>query len=127
MPDESTTDNASLLQEAADLFNAAEYMQAHEVLDELWESTSGPSADFYKGLIQASIAMHHYKLDNVAGARKLYSGHRKYLAPYLPAHLGLNVEQFLSSMQSTLGAALRAAPGEEERYNAEGRPRMELE
>ena len=45
------------LREATRLFNAGEYHAAHEVLDELWEATQGPDADFFKGLLQASVAI----------------------------------------------------------------------
>ena len=45
---------------AIELFNEGRYLASHELFDELWEATEGPDADFYKGLIQAAIALHHY-------------------------------------------------------------------
>jgi predicted metal-dependent hydrolase len=95
------------LAEALRLFDAGEYLESHEVLDELWEATSGPDSDFYKGLIQAAIAMHHFQLGNLDGARKLYRGHRRYLAPYLPAHLGVDLELVLAELQRVLTPVLR--------------------
>ncbi|MEM7311112.1 MAG: DUF309 domain-containing protein [Planctomycetota bacterium] len=111
---------------AADLFNRERYLAAHEVLDDLWEATEGVSADFYKGLIQASICLHHYQEGNVDGARKLYSGHRRCLAGYLPAHGGVDVEGFLASMQRSLMPLLRARPGEEPPFAECERPRIEF-
>ena len=118
---------AELLTEVARLFDAGEYHAAHEVLDELWEGTQGPDADFYKGLLQASIAMHHFARGNLDGARKLYSGHRRYLAPYLPAHLGVDVARFLEEMQRVLRPVLRARPGEDVAFDPERRPRLVLD
>lgn len=116
--------DAARLDEAVLLFDAGSYHAAHEVLDELWEETSGPDADFYKGLIQACIALHHFAGGNLDGARKLYSGHRRYLAPYLPAHRGLDVARFLEAMQAALRPVLRARAGEDVPFDPARRPRL---
>jgi predicted metal-dependent hydrolase len=109
---------------AAEVFNAGEYHAAHEVLDELWETSPRADSDFVKGLIQACIALHHYRADNFDGAKKLYSGHRQYLAAFLPAHRGLDVAAFLGAMQRTLQPVVRAGAGREPRFDFERRPRM---
>ena len=117
------------LEAAAVLFNRGEYYAAHEALDGLWEATTGPDSDFLKGLIQACVAMHHYADGNVDGARKLYSGHRRYLAGYLPEHRGIDVASFLASMQGTLQPVARARPGSEPPFDPddpEQRPRLEF-
>ena len=112
------------LAQAAEHFNAARYDEAHEVLDELWEETSGPDADYYKGLIQAAIALHHHQLSNFEGARRLYSGHRQYLGAYLPRHRGLDVAGFLGAMQTALLPVVRARPGSEPEFDAQLAPRL---
>lgn len=112
------------LDEALRLFEAGQYDEAHEVLDVLWEATHGEESDFYKGLIQASICLHHLSLGNVEGARKLYAGHRRYLASYLPRYRGVDVQGFLEEMQRTLRPALRAAPGAPVAFDAAARPRV---
>jgi predicted metal-dependent hydrolase len=114
------------LTRAAELFNAAEFHAAHEVLDELWDAAAPADSDFFKGLIQACIALHHYQLGNPDGARKLYSGHRQYLGPYLPAHRGVDVARFLADMQSSFGPLLRARPGSEPPYATLVLPRLEV-
>jgi predicted metal-dependent hydrolase len=112
------------LRAAARLFDAGEYHAAHERLDLLWEGTEGRDADFLKGLIQACIAMHHYSRANLDGAAKLYSGHRRYLAGYLPAHRGVDVAGFLAEMQRVLQPVVRARPGEAPAYDPAQRPRL---
>ena len=115
---------ADPLERALTLFDEGEYHAAHEVLDGLWEATHGPDADFLKGLIQASIAMHHYRGGNLEGARKLYSGHRRYLGPYLPDHRGLDLSHFLSEMQRCLRGVVRPLPGADPEYDHGLRPRV---
>lgn len=112
------------LERAIELFDAGEYHPAHELLDELWEASEGRDADFFKGLIQAAICLHHWQHGNPDGARKLYSGHRRYLAAYLPAHRGIDVAGLLADMQAALGPLLRAGTGEAPAFDAERRPRV---
>lgn len=114
------------LARAAELFDAAEYHAAHEVLDALWEQVGPAEQDFFKGLIQACIALHHYQLGNANGARKLYSGHRRYLGRYLPTHRGVDVAALLADMQAFLDPLLRARPGEEPSFERERAPRLRL-
>lgn len=116
--------DAQRLRAALELFDAGHYHEAHEVLDELWEATSGPDADFYKGLIQAAICLHHWTEGNLEGARKLYSGHRKFLAAYLPAHLGLDVAALLAEMQRALAPVLRARLDARVPFEHATRPRV---
>jgi len=71
--------------------------------------------------------MHHYARDNFEGARKLYSGHRQYLAPYLPEYRGLDVGEFLARMQRTLQPVVRARTDAEPRFDAASAPRLEFE
>ena len=102
------------------LFNDGEYHAAHEEIENCWLATESNDADFFKGLIQAAIALHHFRRDNLEGARKLYSGHRRLLGKYMPQHRGVDVEGFLTAMQVALRPALR--PDSQARYDFDARP-----
>ncbi len=115
---------ADSLDHAVRLFNAGEYLSAHEVLEELWEAGHGPDEGLYKGLIQAAIALHHFQKGNGAGVRKLYRGHRRYLAAYLPRHAGLDLAGFLEEMQRFVSPVLVAKEGAEVAFEFERRPRL---
>jgi predicted metal-dependent hydrolase len=65
-------------------FNVCEFFEAHEVWEELWKNYSGDLRLFYKGLIQAAVALHHFGNGNTRGARKVYGTSRGYLEPYVP-------------------------------------------
>ena len=106
----ASTSDEILMAAALQLFNDGQYLAAHEVLDELWEATSGPDADFYKGLIQASIALHPLEGGNTEGARKLETGTRRLLAPFLPTHRGLDLAGFLDGLRQTLRGTAGSPP-----------------
>ena len=82
-----------------ELFNQGKYLAAHEAFEEPWEANEAADADFFKGLIQASIALHKLSDGNVEGALQLYRGHRRFLGAYLPHHRDLDVAGFLDGMQ----------------------------
>jgi len=116
-------DPAPTFAAAVALFNSGRYLAAHELFDELWEATHGEDSDFYKGLIQAAVALHHLEQGNLDGAAKLYGGHRRHLARYLPAHRGIDLAAFLHEMQRALGR--RVEPPGAERPEAGGeRPQL---
>jgi uncharacterized protein len=81
-------------------FNACEFFEAHEVWEELWKNYSGDLRLYYKGLIQAAVALHHFGNGNIRGARKVYRSSRGYLQAYRPQCVGLDVDDFLSKFDS---------------------------
>jgi predicted metal-dependent hydrolase len=83
-------------------FNACDYYESHEVWEELWTEYRGPSRQFYQGLIQAAVALYHFGNGNIRGARKLHGSVHRYLEPYAPRHLGLDVTSFLGSFDTCL-------------------------
>ena len=76
-------------------FNKCDFFEAHEVWEELWKNYSGDLRLFYKGLIQAAVALHHFGNGNIRGARKVYHSSRNYLEQYRPVCVGLDLERFL--------------------------------
>ena len=75
------------------LFNEEDFFEAHEVWEDLWTEIIGEDKKFYQGLIQAAVALLHFGNENLGGARKVYESSRKYLEPYAPVHLGLDLNQ----------------------------------
>ena len=112
----------ALLRTGVELFNQGRYLAAHEIFEELWEATEGAESDFYKGLIQAAVALHHWQSGNLEGAARLASSHRRYLAAYLPIHAGLDLEAFLGAMQTCLRPVQRAQSGTTVAFDFERRP-----
>jgi hypothetical protein len=82
------------------LFNAEDFFESHEVLEELWGETQDERKKFYQGLIQAAVALLHFGNGNLGGAKKVYLTSRKYLEAYRPEFEGLDVARFLNDMQN---------------------------
>ena len=120
-------DAALHLREGVRLFNACEYRAAHEEFERVWLSTQGSDSDFFKGLIQACIALHHFQRGNLDGAAKLHGGHRRYLAAYLPRQHGIDVAAFLEDMQRVLRPVVRRSEHENPRFDVASRPLLKLE
>ncbi len=89
-----------------ELFNECEFFESHEAWEELWADTQGPDREFYQGLIQAAVALHHFVNGNLRGARKVFSTCCSHLQPYRPKHLGLDLEQFLAQLRECFAPLL---------------------
>ena len=89
-----------------ELFNAGEFFEAHEVWEDLWMECSSAERRFFQALIQAAVALHHFGRGNSTGATRLFHSGRRYMEPYRPAYLGLDVEQFWKTMEAHLAPAL---------------------
>ena len=79
------------------LFNAEEFFEAHDVLEELWQVYPGEDRKFYQGLIQVAVALEHRKRGNLRGARGVLSSARRNLDPYLPTYEGWEATALLES------------------------------
>ncbi len=90
-------------------FNACEFFEAHEVWEDLWKNYSGDLRLFYKGLIQAAVALHHFGNGNTRGARKVYGSSRRYLEPYGPVCCGLDVRKFLAEFDACFAGIAASA------------------
>ena len=55
-------------QRGVELFNAASWYEAHDVLEELWHETADPDRRVLQGLIQVAVAHVHLERGNTRGA-----------------------------------------------------------
>jgi predicted metal-dependent hydrolase len=90
-------------------FNASEYFDAHEVWEELWMDCPAAERRFYQSLIQAAVALHHFRRGNFPGAVRLFHSGKRYMQPYGPRHHGIEVEEFWLQMEECLAPALTNA------------------
>ncbi|MHB8899331.1 MAG: DUF309 domain-containing protein [Thermoguttaceae bacterium] len=90
---------APLFLQGIEHFNRGEYFDSHEVWEELWIDETGEDRRFYQGLIQAAVALYHLENGNPVGSRKLVDSSAAYLQRYGPRHQGLNVDDFVRSVQ----------------------------
>jgi len=77
------------------LFNAAEFFEAHEILEDVWRAGSGPEKKFLQGLIQLAVALHHHSKGNLRGARSLLARSARNLRGYPDGFHGIDLNRLL--------------------------------
>jgi hypothetical protein len=59
------------LAEGLRLYNAADFFAAHEAWESVWLTAPQPEKLFLQGLIQVTVALHHFSRDNRLGTTRL--------------------------------------------------------
>jgi predicted metal-dependent hydrolase len=78
-------------QRGLELFNAGEFFDAHEVLEDVWRAAPAEEKKFLQGLIQLAVGLHHYSRGNLAGARSLLARGNRNLSGYADRHGGIDL------------------------------------
>jgi predicted metal-dependent hydrolase len=91
-----------------DLFNRGDYFEAHEVWEDLWRDCPASERRFYQALIQAAVAVYHFHRGNFTGADRLFHSGRRYMEPYRPQYLGLDIDPFWRQVELHLAHSLTA-------------------
>ncbi len=76
-----------------ELFNKGEYFEAHEALELAWRDETGPTREFYRGILQIGVAYYHILKGNYRGAVKMFDRAKKWLAAYPSIYCGVNLNQ----------------------------------
>jgi len=76
------TDDGEPLRHGIELFNRAEFFEAHEALEDVWRvaATGTARRRHLQGLVQLAVAFHHESRGNVVGARSVLERGVKNLA-----------------------------------------------
>lgn len=61
-------------------FNRRDWYECHETVEDIWIGASGELRNFYQGIIQIAIALHHWRNGNFGGAVSLLKGGSEYLS-----------------------------------------------
>lgn len=57
--------------EGIHLFNAGQYYECHEVLEDIWRDERDPVRYLYQGILQIGVGLHHLRNGNFRGATLL--------------------------------------------------------
>jgi hypothetical protein len=63
----SQSPSGALLQAFGE-FNRGDWFECHETLEDLWVGSEGEMRDFYQGLLQIAVALHHWQGGNFKGS-----------------------------------------------------------
>lgn len=90
------------------LFNAGEYFEAHEELEDAWNADEGPARELYRGILQVGVAYLQIERGNYNGAIKMLLRVKQWLDPLPDVCRTVAVEQ-LRQDAAAVYEALRAA------------------
>jgi predicted metal-dependent hydrolase len=89
-----------------ELFNAREFYECHEVLEDVWRPLEGEERFFLQALIHFAVGFYHHEQGNREGAeRQLRKALRK-LAGYLPEFGGIDTGRLYREGQTALDTIL---------------------
>ncbi len=112
--------------EGVRLFNAGEFFEAHEAIEEVWLEIRGESRDFYRGLIQLAVAYAHYQNRNFRGCLSLLERGPRLLESYRPSYLGVDLDPLLDKVAADREYVESVAAGKAE-WDALELPRIDLD
>jgi uncharacterized protein len=92
------------------LFNDHEFFEAHEVWEDVWHMAYGIKHSFYQGMIQAAVALEHYRRGNPRGVLSLSKSYPPKFKDVPERFMGLNVRRFLEQMSGVLAPVVTANP-----------------
>jgi len=109
---------------AIDEFNRGDWFECHETVEELWVGEKGELRDFYQGVLQLAVALHHWRDGNFKGALTLLQSGGDCLSRVAPVCQGVDVAR-LAADAGKLQQALSAL-GEERMSELEQRLILKL-
>ena len=81
-------------------FNRCDWFECHETLEELWMGEHGEMRSFYQGILQISVAMHHWANGNFEGAIALLKSGADYLRNVRSVCRQIDVTGFVAAADS---------------------------
>jgi predicted metal-dependent hydrolase len=116
LPDQSNNTNGCddiplpALLHGIEQFNHHEYFECHETLEGIWIKEQRPIRTLYKGILQVGVGCYHLLRNNYRGAIiKLDSGAR-YLEPFAPRCMGVDVARLIADARALHSALIRLGP-----------------
>ena len=112
--------------EAARLFNARSYYEAHDVLEEEWAGARGPRREAFKALVKLAAGMYHLQTSGFRGAESLLSGGLAALDALPPEAVFVEIDALREPVQRCLGKIRRLNAGGGVAWEEGDVPRMTL-
>ena len=92
------------------LFNAGEYFEAHEALENAWRAEPGPIRDLYQGILQIAVTYLHIQRRNYGGAMKVSARCKLKLDKWPATCRGVDVAALGRNLTVVMEALTRLGP-----------------
>ena len=86
------------------LLGSGAYFEAHEELELAWRAAPPEERDFYQGLVHVAVAWYQAGRGRRVGCERQLEKAARRLAPYAPAHRGVDVTGLLVQVGAAQGA-----------------------
>jgi uncharacterized protein len=83
-----------------ELIRAGEFFSAHEELEDAWRAAEPAERDFLQGLVHVAVAWYQAGRGNRVGCERQLEKARRRLAPYAPAHRGVDIAALLVQLEA---------------------------
>lgn len=111
---------------AVDEFNRGDWFDCHETLEDLWAGEEWEMRDFYQGVLQVAVALHHWREGNFRGAVLLLEGGAKCLRRVRPVCQGVDSEVLAAAADRLREALILLGPERMAELDRELIPRLRL-
>jgi predicted metal-dependent hydrolase len=95
--DDSTV--SSEFQRGLALARAGEFFAAHEAFETAWRAAGSDERDFFQGLVHVVVSSYQAGRGKPVAAERQRTKALRRLAPYTPAHRGIDVAQLLAALE----------------------------
>jgi predicted metal-dependent hydrolase len=82
-----------------DLIRGGEFFAAHEELELEWRAAEPGERDFFQGLVHVAVAWYQAGRGNRRGCERQLEKAERRLAPFAPAHRGVDVASVLEQVE----------------------------
>ncbi len=107
-------------------FNRGEYFECHETLEALWIAEPTPLRRLYQGILQVGVGFHHLRGGNYRGATGLLARGTRYLEPFAPRCLGVDVAALIAAARRCQAALTALGPERLDEFDWRLVPRVEV-
>ena len=83
-----------------ELLRAGDYFAAHEALEDAWRAAPAAERDFFQGLVHVAVAWYQAGRGRRIGCERQLEKAARRLAPFAPAHCGLDVAALLAQVEA---------------------------
>ena len=70
------------------------------MLEDVWRAAAPEERDFFQGLVHVAVAWYQAGRGNRVGCERQLEKAARRLAPYVPAHRGVDVEGLLAQLEA---------------------------
>jgi uncharacterized protein len=99
MPDSEPSTVAPAYQHGLVLARRGAYFEAHEAFELAWRACAAPERDFFQGLVHVVVSAYQRGRGRPVAAERQREKALRRLAPFAPAHRGLDVAGLLAGLE----------------------------